>query len=147
MPRNKPEVHVSVTFVPAKNGKNPSISILDPIDLTHSIGTFYCNEFSKLKLALSEVVADEAYDLWFHRDKNNIYSFDESAFQGVAIYARKQKKKEGENDKTKVTASKLASITNAKEFEKHVKEVSDAVYKRSSKTSSKSKKGKQTSKR
>ena len=46
--RNRPKVHVSVTFAPTKSGSNPSLMIQNPIDLTELVGTFYPEEFVRL---------------------------------------------------------------------------------------------------
>ena len=126
--RNCPKVHLSVTFAPTKSGSNPNIMIQNPIDLTELVGMFYPEEFVRLKQSLSDCVEDEAYDLFFHKDNKNNYYFDDGTFQHGAIYVRKEKKEEGDNNKTKDTASRLVAIQNAVEFEKHVEEVVDVVY-------------------
>ena len=133
--KSNPPVFISATFVAAKNGSKPSLSIHNPVDLTDSIGTFQPEDFVDLKDAISDIVKDRLYNLWFHKDKNHSYQFDDTAFSEGSIFVMAKKRKEGESDKTKITASRLVSINSPQEFEKHVKTVADTVCRRPSKPS------------
>ena len=113
--------------------------IQDPYDLTDDIGEFELCQFSKVKDALEEVVEDRSHDFYFHHDPKHKYSFDERPFQSGAIYGRKQKRKEGENEGSKVTAGRLAPIKSTSQFEEHVKKVATVVEKRKASSSKKSK--------
>ena len=112
-------------------------NIHNPVNLKESIGTFFTNDFLDLKDVLSDVVQDRLYDLWLHKVLIHSYKFDGSALQDSSIFAITKKYKEGEMEKTKITASCLASINTPEEFEKHVKTLADTVCKRSSKATSK----------
>ena len=87
--------------------------------------------FKVLVSDIYDVIDDKAYDLFFHLNSKHNYSFGDRHFQNGAICVRKAAKKEGENGE-KVTASRLMPIQTASAFEKHVKEVSEAVCKRGS---------------
>ena len=131
-------VHVSVEFISARSGSKPAICIDNPIELTKSIGmacgkssnVIYPTDFASLKLGLVNIIEDSEYDLHFHNDVENTYTFDEKQFSHGAIYCRKNKRKEREDKNKKVTAGKLVPLQNSVQFEKHVKEVADVVYKR-----------------
>ena len=137
---SSPPVNISVTFVAAKNGKSPNIHIHNPVDLSESIGTNSANNFSDL----NDVVNDKLYDLWFHKDKGHIYKFDKGAFQAGSIFAIAKKRKDGENEKSKITASCLAPINTPDDFATHVKTVADSVCKRATKTTTKTQRSKNT---
>ena len=100
-----PKVHISATFVPTKYGSNLVLRIENPIDFTKEIGKFSPFGFLRLKEALKDVVDDNSYNMFFHRDPNHNYKFEEGTFQWGDIYVRKEPRKEGESTDTKVTAS------------------------------------------
>ena len=135
--RQTPPINISVTFVAAKNGKSPTIFIHNPVDLSESIGTYFADNFLDSKDDISNVVNDKLYDLWFHKDKEYNYTFDKGAFQAGSIFALAKKHKEGENEKTKITASCLAVINSPEDFASHVKTVADSVCKRTKKATAK----------
>ena len=141
MGKNKdPQVHVSVTFVTTKNVNKVQLMIQNPIDLTEQIGTYRLTDFDALKVAIDDVVRDPIYGLFFHHDEKHIHSFDESPFQFGAIYARREKKEEGEKAGKKITASRLTPIQTATQFEEHIKDVGEIVYQRQTKKRGRNKK-------
>ena len=125
-----PPVNISITFIPVKIGGNPSLKIQDPINLSQEIGPFGLKEFDRLKESIDDVVNDPAYDLFFHRDATHVYTFDNKAIQGGAIYICRTPRKKGEPLGSKVTAAKLISVQSAAQFEQQVQEVGDPVYKK-----------------
>ena len=129
-----PKIKVFVTFVTTKKGSQPALMIEDPEDLTESIGKFKVNEFSRMKQALADVVDDEIFNMFFHNDPKNLYSFDESSLRRGAIYGRKEKRDEDETEGEKITAARLKPIQSQSQFEKHVKEISEEIYRRPSST-------------
>ena len=135
--KTNPPVYISATFVAAKNGSTPTLSIHNPVDLTDSIGTYHQEDFLDLKDALANIVKDKLYNLWFHKDESHTYKFDDGAFSEGSIFAITKKHKEGESTKSKITASRLSSINTPQEFEKHIKTVADAVCRRAPKPSRK----------
>ena len=67
--------------------------------------------------------------MFFHRDRDHIYHFDESALQHGAIYGRKKRRDEKDGG-AKQTARNLAPIKSASEFEHHIHHVSEVEYMR-----------------
>ena len=122
-------INVSVTFTSCKIGGNPSPRIEQPQDLSDLIGPIRVDQFDLLKNRLKEIVLDTSHAFFFHKDARNVYSFDESFFQCGAIYARKNKIKEGVTKST-ATNSILALIQSSKDFTDHVLNVSNCVAKR-----------------
>ena len=134
MGENKdPQVHVSVTFVTTKNVNKVQLMIQNPIDLTEQIGTYRLTDFDALKVAIEDVIQDPTYGLFFHHDDKHTHSFDERAFQFGAIYGCREMKEEGEKAGKKITASRLTPIQSPTQFEEHVKEVAEVVYRRQTK--------------
>ena len=118
------------TFVSTKPGTNPSIKIESPIDLTTYIGTIGSKEFEEFKERIKGLVESANGGLYFHQDEANTYRFDESGLPHGGVYGLRQRRKEDEDKTRKVTASKLVPLQTSKEFEKHLREVSDITYMR-----------------
>ena len=89
-----PPVNVKVTFVSTKVGKAPLISIEAPIDISQHIGQLTSKGYNLLKTKINDIVKDPEYNMFFHRDRDHIYHFDESALQHGAIYGRKKRRDE-----------------------------------------------------
>ena len=70
-----------------------------------------------------------------------------STFSSRSIYVRSKQGKEGEINKTKLTASSLEPIKTAEEFEHHITTIADAVYRRLSKATAKAKANKKSMKK
>ena len=140
MPTRRPKVHVSVSFSLVKNVSKPLLMIENPVDLTEEIGAFELTDYEGLKDAIHDIVKEPCYGLFFHHDSSHTYSFDEKPFQYGAIYGRREKKEEGEEAGKKITASRLRPIQTPDQFEEHIKEVAEAVYKASTSTRNKNKK-------
>ena len=125
-----PRVHVKITFVSTKAGKAPSVSIKPHIEISKHIGVISCKNYEQLKTRLGIIVRDTEHEMYFHKDNNRVYSFDESALPYGAIYGMKERRTGDSDSASKFTASKLIVITSAAEFENHINEVAAVVYKR-----------------
>ena len=127
---NGQPVNLFATFVSTKPGMNPSIKIESPTNLTTNIGTVGSRDFEELKERLKRLVESENCGLYFHQDASHTYRFDESGLQHGGVYGLRQRRKEDEDKTRKVTASKLVPLQTPKEFEKHLREVSEVTYMR-----------------
>lgn len=133
------KVKVFATFVGVNSSccANPPIMIDQPEDLAPAIGSFKLSEYERMKDAIADVVDDVKFDMFFHHDAKNIYSFDEKPLRKGAIYGLKYKREDGENEGDRVTAARLTAIQSQVQFEKHVREVATTVFKRPSRPSKK----------
>ena len=75
------------------------------------------------------LVANEEFGMFFHKDKSHMYRFDESSLQKSAVYGMKDMRKNGDGDK-KLTASKLEPLQSSSRFQQHLQDVSEVVYQR-----------------
>ena len=141
-----PKVKVSVSFVPTKNPLKHQLKIHNPVNLTEQIGLFDLADFAGLKAALSDVVEDRSFNLFFHHDSKHTYRFEEQRFENGAIFGRKQKKCKEEEAGMKVTAGRLLPIQSPTQFQQHVKDIAEVVHKPSSSSTTRSKRSKKSSK-
>lgn len=82
----------------------------------------------QLNFKLSNIVRDTDHELLFHRDKNNVYYFDETALPNGGVYGMKERYTK--DDTSKVTDWNLVLIRSSAEFDPRVKNIAEVAYKR-----------------
>ena len=109
-------------------GKAPHVYIDSPIDISEHVGVIGPKGFADLKEKLVDIVSDTQHNLFFHRDKNNIYQFDESALHHGGVYGLKERRAADGDPSSKLTASKLVPIKSPQEFKENVELCSTVKY-------------------
>jgi hypothetical protein len=105
-----PRVKVFLNFEAVTPGSNPKPCIQNPEDMTDEMGMFDPNDFDGLKKAIVEVVEDDDGEHYFHFQQSHSYKFDEKQLPHGAIYGRKNKKDDDEEEGSKITTAKLVPI-------------------------------------
>ena len=110
-----PKVNIKIKFVSAKAGNDPPIRIENPISLTDLIGDIRANDYHLLRECLENIVSNPDNDLYFHKDAEYCYAFDDDAFPDGAIFGLKERRKI-QNKNTRMTAAKLTPLKSESDF-------------------------------
>ena len=102
-------VYICTHVVWVKAGCKPDLCIDSPEDISEVLRDIRSNQFEELKLRMVNIVVNEEFGMFFHKDKSHMYRFDESSLQKSAVYGMKDMRKNGDRDK-KLTASKLVPL-------------------------------------
>jgi hypothetical protein len=122
-----PPVKVFINFESVQVGSKPTPCILNPVDMTDEMGMFDPTDYEGLKEAILDVV--ESGEQFFHCDRRFTYNFKEESLQHGAIYGRKNKKADDEEEGSKITAAKLIPIRSPSQFKDHIKNIAEVIYK------------------
>ena len=116
MPRAR--VYIRATFVSTKAAKAPYVYIDRPSDISELAGEINVKAYEELKTRISEIVNNSDNGLYFHKDEDHIYRFDETALPNGGIYGLKDRRA-SPGDMSRITASKLVPIKSASDFERN----------------------------